>query len=181
MAHYSGEDALLLAQGLAAVRSGDLAGADRAATALRVGASKDPEQAAMWSLQEKEVQALALQARGKTEEALTLLREAVELEERMPPPSGPPVPLKPAHELYGEVLLEAGRAEEASRQFEASLLRTPNRAASLLGAARSAVRMGDREAARRRYAALAEVWRQADADLPALAEIRAYLKDAPAR
>jgi tetratricopeptide (TPR) repeat protein len=130
---------------------------------------------------EKEAQALSLQARGKTEEALALLREAADLEGTMPPPSGPPSPLKPAHELYGEVLLEAGRAEEASRQFEASLLRTPNRAASLLGAARAAARMGDGETARQRYAALAEVWRQADSDLPALAEVRAYLKDAPAR
>jgi tetratricopeptide (TPR) repeat protein len=130
---------------------------------------------------EKEVQALALQAQGKTAEALALLREAADLEGAMPPPSGPPSPIKPAHELYGEVLLAAGRAEEASRQFEASLLRTPNRAASLLGAARSAARVGDGETARRRYAALADVWRQADSDLPALAEVRAYLKDAPAR
>lgn len=130
---------------------------------------------------EKESQALSLQAQGKTDEALALLREAADLEGKMPPPSGPPSPLKPAHELYGEVLLAAGKAEEASRQFEASLLRTPNRSASLLGAARAAARMGDGEAARRHYAALAENWRQADSDLPALAEVRSYLKDTPAR
>jgi tetratricopeptide (TPR) repeat protein len=130
---------------------------------------------------EKESQALSLQAQGKTDEALALLREAADLESAMPPPSGPPSPLKPAHELYGEVLLAAGKAEEASRQFEASLLRTPNRSASLLGAARAAARKGDGETARRHYAALAESWRQADADLPALAEVRTYLKDSPAR
>jgi tetratricopeptide (TPR) repeat protein len=133
---------------------------------------------------EKEAQALSLQTGGKTEEALAFLREAADLESAMPPPSGPPSPMKPAHELYGEILLEAGRAAEASRQFEASLLRTPNRAASLLGAARSAVRAGDPETARRHYAVLAEIWSQADADLPALAEVRGYLrglKDTPAR
>lgn len=130
---------------------------------------------------EKEAQALSLQAEGKTEEALALLREAADLEGAMPPPSGPPSPMKPAHELYGEVLLAAGRADEALRQFEASLLRTPNRSASLLGAARAAARKGDGETARRHYAALAASWREADADLPALAEVRAYLKEAPAR
>jgi tetratricopeptide (TPR) repeat protein len=188
MSHPPGDGALLLAEGLAAARKGDLAAAERAATELHAlaagdgagGAYEGPITAAVM---EKEVQALVLQARGKTEEALALLREAADLEGTKPPPSGPPTPLKPAHELYGEVLLEAGRAEEASRQFEASLLRTPNRAASLLGAARAAARMGDGETAHQRYAALAEIWRQADSDLPALAEVRAYLhlKDAPAR
>lgn len=130
---------------------------------------------------EKEARAVSLQSQGKTEEALALLREAAELEDTLPPPSGPPSPMKPAHELYGEVLLQAGRAEEASEQFEASLLRTPNRTASLLGAARAAARKGDAGTARRHYAALADIWRQADADLPALAEVRGYLKDTPAR
>jgi tetratricopeptide (TPR) repeat protein len=184
MSHPSGDGAYFLAEGLASVRKGDLAAAERAVAQLQaIGAisQEDRERATTASIMAKEVQALVLQARGKTEEALALLREAADLEGTMPPPSGPPSPLKPAHELYGEVLLEADRAEEAARQFEASLLRTPNRAASLLGAARSAARMGDGETARRRYAALAEVWRQADSDLPALAEVRAYLKDAPAR
>jgi tetratricopeptide (TPR) repeat protein len=129
---------------------------------------------------EKEAQALSLQAAGKTDEALALLQEAAGLEAAMPPPSGPPSPQKPALELYGEVLLEAGKAAEASRQFEASLLRMPNRAASLLGAARAAARMGDAAAARRSYSALAEVWSQADSSLPALAEVRAWLKEVPA-
>jgi tetratricopeptide (TPR) repeat protein len=154
------------------------------ALALQLAAPPDAGHAhgdATRPILEKEAQALSLQAQGKTEEALALLREAADLEGAMPPPSGPPSPMKPAHELYGEVLLEAGRAAEASRQFEASLLRTPNRAASLLGAARSAARAGDPETARRHYAALAGIWSQADADLPALAEVRAYRKDTPAR
>ena len=102
----------------------------------------------------------------------------------MPPPSGPPEPVKPSHELYGEVLLEVGQAEEAKRQFEKALLRMPNRTASLLGAARAAARLGGpegREAARRHYTALAGIWKQADDGLPGLAEVASYLKDVPAR
>jgi Tfp pilus assembly protein PilF len=54
---------------------------------------------------------------------------------------------KPANEVYGELLLKAGRPKEALEQFRASLLRTPNRAASLAGAARAARDAGDLPAA----------------------------------
>lgn len=183
MAHSRGDGAGLLAQGLGAARSGDLAAAEEAAAALRKlneGKAED-YRSAPGLIMEKEVSALVLLARGKQDEALALLREAAEMEARLPPPSGPPDPMKPAPELYGEVLLEMGKAEEAARQFQASLLRTPNRAASLLGAARAAAKAGDREAARRHYAALAEVWKEADSSLPELAEVRSYLSGVPAR
>lgn len=177
------EGASLLATGLAAVRRGDLVAAEKAASDLHALAGTDRDAAAA-GIMEKEIRALVLLIGSETEPALTLLREAADLEDTLPPPSGPPSPMKPAHELYGEVLLQAGKAEEALKQFEASLLRTPNRSASLLGAARAAARKGDAETARRHYAALAAIWSQADADLPALAEVRGYLaglKDAPAR
>jgi tetratricopeptide (TPR) repeat protein len=180
MNQASPDGASLLAAGVAAVRKGDLAAAEKAASDLHALAGGDRENAAA-GIMEKEIRALVLLVRSETEPSLTLLREAADLEDTLPPPSGPPSPMKPAHELYGEVLLQAGRAEEALKQFEASLLRTPNRSASLLGAARAAARKGDAETARRHYAALAAIWSQADADLPALAEVRGYLKDAPAR
>jgi tetratricopeptide (TPR) repeat protein len=183
MAYTPGDAGLLLAEGLGAARSGDLAAAEHAAAELHALSAddKDAERAAAGKIMEQEVRAVVLEARGKTQEALALLREATELEERMPPPSGPPSLLKPAHELYGEVLLAVGKADEAARQFERSLLRAPNRAASLLGAARAAVKLGDAEAARRCYAILAGIWEQADPGLPDLAEVLAYLKAAPAR
>ncbi|MFP5288839.1 MAG: hypothetical protein ACLGI9_24090 [Thermoanaerobaculia bacterium] len=183
MADSWGDGAGLLAQGLGAARSGDLDAAEEAAAALRKlneGRAED-YRSAPGLIMEKEVSALVLLARGKPDEALALLREAAEMEARLPPPSGPPDPMKPAPELYGEVLLEMGRAEEAAQQFQASLLRMPNRAASLLGAARAAAKAGDREAARRHYAALAEVWKEADSSLPGLAEVRSYLSGVPAR
>ena len=70
------------------------------------------------------------------------LAEAADAEAGLTPPSGPPELLKPAQELYGEVLLERGRPAEALRQFERSLLRMPNRTASVRGAERAAERMG---------------------------------------
>ena len=184
MAHSRGDGAGYLVQGLGAARAGDLAAAEEAAAALRKineGKAENDYRSAPGRIMEKEVAALLLLARGKQDEALALLQEAADLEARMPPPSGPPDPVKPAPELHAEVLLELGKAEEAGKQFQASLLRMPNRAASLLGAARAAAKTGDREAARRHYAALAEVWKDADPALPELAEVRAYLSEAPAR
>ena len=50
---------------------------------------------------------------------------------------GPPVPVKPAHELYGEVLLAEGRAPAARKEFERALERCPGRKLSLRGLAQT--------------------------------------------
>ena len=123
-----------------------------------------------------QISGLVALKKGNAEEGLKLLAAAAEAESRLSPPSGPPDPMKPSHELYGEALLELGRAEEAGKQFELSLLRTPNRTASLLGAARVAVKRGDGEDARRYYGELAEIWKQADSGTPELAEAKSYLE-----
>jgi predicted Zn-dependent protease len=99
----------------------------------------------------------------------------------MSPPSGPPDLIKPSHELYGEVLLRAGRPAEAARQFAAALARQPNRARSLLGAARAAARSGDRAASTEAYAAFLRAHSRADAHLPELKEARDYLAQSAER
>jgi hypothetical protein len=90
----------------------------------------------MTEIQEVEIAAMATAAQGH--EAITLMRQATALEEALPPPSGPPLVIKPAHELFGEILLRAKRPQEAAEQFTTSLRRHKNRARSLLGAARAA-------------------------------------------
>ncbi len=80
--------------------------------------------------------------------------------------------LSPMRELFGELLLEAGRPAEALRQFERSLEVVPGRFRSLAGAARAAAEAGNRRAAAsysRRLLALAA---DADSDRPALAVAR---------
>jgi len=182
MAHGRGEGSRLFAIGLGSARRGDLATADEAASRLRSIASQADngyrEGAA--GVMEKELSGVVLLAKGDTEAGLKLLAEAAELESRMAPPSGPPEPIKPAQELYGEALLEHGQAKEAAREFEQALLRMPNRAASLLGTARAAVKLGDGDGARRAYARLAEIWRQADPGSAELAEVKGYLDGAVA-
>ena len=121
----------------------------------------------------RSVAGLAAIAEGETDRGLAMLAEGVEIAESMRPPSGAPNPLKPIHELYGEELLAAGKAEEATAQFSASLLRTPNRPLSLLGLARSYAALGDEDAAKMQYQKLADVWK--DRDFPVLEEANRYL------
>ncbi len=128
------------------------------------------------SIGELEVIAVAAAVKGDHDQTAKLMKQAVEREEQQGPPSGPPSLIKPAHELFGELLLRAGKPELAAEQFRASLLRQPNRARSLLGAARAAAKLGDRSAAEATYQKLLSQWQQADAELPELKEAREYLR-----
>ncbi|MCZ6727917.1 MAG: hypothetical protein O7A98_11270 [Acidobacteria bacterium] len=70
--------------------------------------------------------------------AVARLEEAVAAEAELPYMFGPPRIVKPSLELLGEVLLGLGHHQEAAAVFHQQLERTPRRAASLLGLARSA-------------------------------------------
>jgi tetratricopeptide (TPR) repeat protein len=167
---------LRLADALAAAAAGDAEAARRAVEALRaeVGEGAEPS---VERVMEREATAVLLVAEGKPEEAFAAAAEAAEIESALPPPSGPPDTIKPAQELCGELLLALGRPAEAAARFEVSLARTPRRALSLLGAARAAAALGERETAAERYRELLEVWRRADSGIPALEEARRYLAD----
>jgi hypothetical protein len=134
----------------------------------------------MVEIMELEVSALASANTGKFGEAVELLRRATRLEEALRPPSGPPDMIKPSHELFGEVLLRAGRSAEAAAQFKTALLRQPNRPRSLLGLARAA-KSSDAKLAARAYADYLRTQDRADARAAELAEARDYLRQASAR
>jgi len=127
------------------------------------------------SIGELEITALTLSLKNDLP-AIEIMKRAVGVEEQMAPPSGPPALIKPTHELFGEILLRAGKPVEALEQFNKALLRQPNRARSLLGAARAANAKGDRQASRAFYAKFVEQWQQADQDLPELREAQDFLK-----
>jgi tetratricopeptide (TPR) repeat protein len=123
-----------------------------------------------------EVAALSASLKGDHAKAIELMQKATALEEQMSPPSGPPILIKPSHELFGEILLRAGKPSEAGEKFKKALVRQPNRARSLLGAARAAAKSGDSAAATAAYTKFVEQWNQADEGLPELREARDYLK-----
>ncbi|MGH9870005.1 MAG: hypothetical protein ACREAA_17805 [Candidatus Polarisedimenticolia bacterium] len=86
----------------------------------------------------KSLRAMLALDRADVPGALALLDEATAAEESMPMDFGPPLIVKPSHELYGEVLLKLGRPSEARAQFEKALSRAPQRRLSLAGLTRAA-------------------------------------------
>jgi tetratricopeptide (TPR) repeat protein len=166
----SADAVVTFAKGYAAAATGSPEAA-RAVTALDTiaNAITDPDlrhRAKQVEIQKLELEALAASKKGDHAQAVAAARKAVALEETNSPPSGPPDVIKPPHELCGEVLLAAGRNQEAAEMFAASLAREPNRARSLLGRARAAKAMGNGHS----YAEFLKVWQEADEQLPELAE-----------
>jgi hypothetical protein len=135
----------------------------------------------MTEIQELEIAAMFNVAKGNFDEVIKTMKQATTLEDAMPPPSGPPTVIKPPYELFGEILLRAGHPKEAAQQFANSLRRHPNRARSLLGAARAAAKNGDPQGAAHAYAQFSRQWQQGDAKVRELLEAQDYLKRAGAR
>ncbi len=165
----------LLATGLSAARLGDQATVAAAEAAL--GGMSDGS--GYTHVMHKQVGALRHAAMGHADVATGLMDEAVAEVESMAPPRGSANPVKPVHELYGELLLELDRPSDALAMFETSLLRMPNRARSLIGAARAHAALGDRVAATEAYAKVAKQWAGQEA-LSGLDEAKAYLEVAGA-
>ena len=173
-------------RGMAAASTKNPAEAEKYVAEIR-GLSEDFEKSGSYfSPQMVEIMALEVagQARasaGKFDEAMELLRRATSLEESLRPPSGPPDIIKPSHELFGDVLLRAGRPQEAAAQFKTALLRQPNRPRSLLGLARAAAKNGEAKLAAQTYADYLRTQERADSRAAELTEARDYLKQASTR
>jgi tetratricopeptide (TPR) repeat protein len=113
-----------------------------------------------------ELAALVAEANGQKDQAIAMLQDAVKIEESMRPPNGAADPVKPSHEVLGEVLLRAGKAKEAAAAFDASLLRMPNRARALMGAAKAYAAAGNVELAAARHKTLMSFWKGAPVAAP---------------
>src|SRR6185295_2907185 len=66
-------------------------------------------------------------ATGKKDEGLAQLSAAADAEDSTDKSAVSPGPLAPARELYGEMLLEAGKTKEALAAFELTMKKEPNR------------------------------------------------------
>ncbi|HSF16499.1 MAG TPA: hypothetical protein VLK65_13205 [Vicinamibacteria bacterium] len=150
----------LLATALSAVRTGDRALAEKAEAKLEAmyekeSAERGEEATRVLAIIHKEVASLVRLAGGDGDGAAALMKEATAIAEAMRAPNGAATPAKPPNELYGEILLELGRPEEAKAAFERSLERMANRTLSLRGLARAAKACGDMDTARESYEKLA--------------------------
>ena len=168
----------LLAIGMSAANTGNTPTAKIAGRALsqRAQAEQDGDLRRAIAIMEREVAALIARANGRSSEAIAILAEAARAELALPAPLGLPFPAKPAPELLGEILLEAGRGREAQSSFEQELRRNPNRSLSVLGLARAAMASGNADVARQRYRELLANFDEADEDLPEVTEALAALE-----
>ena len=105
-----------------------------------------------------EVSALLHTSQRNIERASSFMDDASATVEAAAPPRGAASPIKPVHELYGEILLDLGQPDEAIEKFETSLLRMPRRARSLLGLARASAAAGESGKASEAYRELMRVW-----------------------
>ena len=177
----------VLANGMSAVKTGDLATAEKMEALLAAkanatpggaptdagghadhGAPPAPAPAATTAgpdagksvrVMHRELSALIAYAKGQKDQAVTLLKGAVQIEESMRPPNGAADPVKPSHELLGEVLQQIGKPAEAAAAFDTSLIRMPNRARSLHGSAMAHAAAGHKDLAAERWATLSKFWK----------------------
>jgi tetratricopeptide (TPR) repeat protein len=105
-------------------------------------------------------------ARGRADEAVRLLQEAVAIEDGLPY-NEPSVWHQPPRQVLGAILIEAGRASEAEAVYRQDLARWRENGWSLFGLAQSLAAQGradDAAAVRRRFE---RAWARADVTLTA--------------
>jgi tetratricopeptide (TPR) repeat protein len=126
-----------LARGVGAARTGDAAAAREAEAALAALHADLVERgggywAELAEAQRGSVAAWATFVEGDTESAVTQMRAAAEIEDRIGKSAVTPGHVVPARELLGDMLMELGREAEAREAYEATLALSPDRRRSSL-------------------------------------------------
>jgi len=168
------------ARALGAARAGDPEAAKP--DIARLGELRDKlreAKDAYWSeqvdIQARIASAWVLYAEGKKDDALKAMSDAADAEDRTEKHPVTPGTPKPARELYGEMLLDNGRAAEALTAFEATLKKEPNRLGAYAGAARAAAQIGDTAKAREYFGKIVEQAGSGDSTRTEVADARNYL------
>jgi hypothetical protein len=167
------------ARAIGAARSGQPAAAT--ADIARLAELRDKLQSmqdAYWT-EQVDIQrrvALAWQsfAQGQKDEAQAQMKAAADAEDATDKSAISPGPLAPARELYGYMLLDAGKPAEALAAFEATMKKEPNRFRGAYGAARSAELAGDKAKATIYYKQLLEIAKDGDGDRAEIKQARTY-------
>jgi hypothetical protein len=174
------EAMIYFARSLGASRSGDTAAASKEIERLSsiqksLAESKENYWATQVEIQRRTAAAWLAHANGKQEDSLRLMRSAADLEDTTEKHPVTPGAIVPARELLGELLLELREPQQALKEFDASLLVSPNRFNGLYGAAKAAELSGDREKARTFYAKLTALGERSDGLRPELQAAKVFL------
>src|SRR6266571_2306293 len=147
---------------LGAARSGDPAAARKAAE--QIAALRDELKAAKSDYWASEVEVMRLAslawvalAQKKSDEALGLMRQAADMEDKSEKNIVTPGRLVPARELLGDMLLELNRPADALKEYDASQAREPNRYRGLYGAGMAASQSGNMARAKQYFGRLVDM------------------------
>jgi tetratricopeptide (TPR) repeat protein len=125
--------------GLEQAWRGDLAHARKNLVALQSIAAQAPAGdddatvSAYLKLMSQMLEGILAERAGNRDLAMQLVGSSAAAYDAIPFDFGPPVPVKPPHELLGEMLLAAKRPGEAAKEFELALKSAPRRAQSVRG------------------------------------------------
>jgi len=162
------------ARGVGSARSGDAAAARQQQT--RLVALRDASKVPYWSdqidIQAAVVGALALCADGKRPECIDALRSVAAREDASEKHVVTPGPILPARELLADTLLDANQPREALAEYEAVLVKEPNRYRAFAGAMLAARQAGDEATARTYAKKLVEQTADAQPVRPSLTQAR---------
>jgi tetratricopeptide (TPR) repeat protein len=166
---------------LGAARRGDAAAARAEVAALdAVGRSlarrPEPYWARIAEIKRDAAEAWRLFASGDTAGGLALAAAAADSEDVTDKHPVTPAELLPARELQADMLLAAGRHQEAVAAYRATLAREPGRARSYYGVGRAAQKAGDHEAAAKAYEGYLKAMDGGDGRRPELTTARAFLR-----
>lgn len=159
-----------LALGIGAARSGDASAArEQQARLLALrDAAKHPYWIEQIDIQADVVGALAQCADGEPQDCLQALNEAAAREDATEKHVVTPGPILPARELLADKLLEFNQPGDALREYEAVLIKEPNRYRAIAGAMDAAEQANDIEKARSHAAHLVKQAAGADGERPSL-------------
>jgi hypothetical protein len=175
-------DAIIwFARALGAARSGDLASSKANLSQIsrlqkELVAAGDPYWAEQVGIQETAASAWIALAEDNSSQAIALMRNAADLEDRSEKHIAMENRLSPMRELLGELLLAANKPAEALREFERSLRVVPNRFRSLAGAGQAASQSGKKKLAESYFKQLLSMAGNADSERPALKTARSFVQ-----
>lgn len=149
------------ARAIGAARSGDKLTASEAISKLTALYEEMNKTSPYWAkkikIQQLSAQGWLTYSEGKQEQALGIMQEASKLEATSVKHPVTPGVVMPARELLADMLVDMGRYKQAQTEYEAVLVRSPNRFNSLYGAARSAEMAGDKNKAALYYGTVLEM------------------------
>ena len=164
---------------LGAVHSNKLASAKRELEQLRIiyeklKESKQDYKANLVLIQIKISEGWIKLYEGHKADALTLMKEAADMEDATEKHPVTPGEVIPARELLGDMYLEAGEPLKALEAYQADLKRHPNRFNGLYGAGLAAEKSGNIKEATLYYNQLLSI--ASDSSRPELKLVRSFLK-----